>query len=200
MRVAVLLAALSVLPIPAFAQANQSFIQGFGGLRIATAPSVTPTVGGTVGVGLTPHIQVIGEVGHINDVLPSTIETLMTVSPVSVRRSALYGEGGVRLHTGPVGHVGVYGETLFGAARLNTSVSGLGSGRTDALANLALRFVNTTSKVGAVGTGVILQGGPVVATLGYRYTRFFSDNVLDTLLSAGHSDISEARVSFGFRF
>ena len=200
MRVAVLLVALSVLPIPAFAQANQSFIQGFGGLRIATAPSVTPTVGGTVGVGLTPHIQVIGEVGHINDVLPSTIETLMTVSPVGVRRSALYGEGGLRLNTGPVGHVGVYGETLFGAARLNTSVSGLGSARTDALANLALRFVNTTSKVGALGTGVILQGGPVVATLGYRYTRFFSDNALDTLLSAGHSDISEARVSFGFRF
>jgi hypothetical protein len=200
MRVALLLAALSVLPIPVFAQANQSFIQGFGGLRLATAPSLTPTAGGTVGIGLTQHIQVIGEVGHINDVLPSTIETLMTVSPVTVRRSALYGEGGVRLNTGPVGHVGVYGETLFGAARLNTSVSGLGSARTDAIANLALRFVNTTSNVGALGTGVILQGGPVVATLGYRYTRFFSDNVLDTLLSAGRSDISEARVSFGFRF
>ena len=200
MRVALLLAALSVLPIPAFAQANQSFIQGFGGLRLETAPSLTPTVGGTVGVGLTPYIQVIGEVGHINDVLPSTIETLMTVSPVTVRRSALYGEGGVRLNTGPVGHLGVYGETLFGAARLNTSVSGLGSARTDAIANLALRFVNTTSNVGALGTGVILQGGPVVATIGYRYTRFFSDNMLDTLLSAGHSDINEARVSFGFRF
>jgi hypothetical protein len=201
MRVALLLAvALSVLPIPAFAQANQSFIQGFGGLRLATAPSLTPTVGGTVGVGLTPHIQVIGEVGHIDDVLPSTIETLMTVSPVTVRRSALYGEGGVRLNTGPVGHLGLYGETLFGAARLNTSVSGLGSARTDAIANLALRFVNTTSRMGALGTGVILQGGPVVATIGYRYTRFFSDNVLDTLLSAGRSDINEARVSFGFRF
>jgi hypothetical protein len=201
MRVAFLLAAaLSVLPISAFAQANQSFIQGFGGLRLATAPALTPTVGGTVGVGLTPHIQVIGEVGHIDDVLPSTIETLMTVSPVTIRRSALYGEGGVRLNTGPVGHLGLYGETLFGAARLNTSVSGLGSARTDAIANLALRFVNTTSRMGALGTGVILQGGPVVATLGYRYTRFFSDNVLDTLLSAGRSDINEARVSFGFRF
>jgi hypothetical protein len=200
MRVALLLAALSVLPMPAFAQANQSFVQGFGGLRLSNAPSLTPTVGGTVGVGLTPNIQVIGEVGHINDVLPSTIETLMTVSPITVHRSALYGEGGVRLNTGPVGHVGVYGETLFGVARLKTSVSGLGSARTDAIANLALRFVNTTSNVGALGTGVILQGGPVVATLGYRYTRFFSGNALDTLLSAGHSDINEARVSFGFRF
>ena len=200
MRLAFMLVALTVLPMPAFAQAHQSFIQGFGGLRLATAPSLTPTVGGTVGVGLTPYIQVIGEAGHISDVLPSTIETLMTVSPVTIHRSALYGEGGVRLTTGPAGHVGVYGETLFGAARLNTSVSGLGSARTDAITNLALRFVNTTSQIGALGTGVILQGGPVVATIGYRYTRFFSDNVLDTLLSAGHSDINEARVSFGFRF
>lgn len=200
MRVAFMLVSLSVLPIPAFAQANQSFIQGFGGLRLATAPSVTPTVGGTLGVGLTPYLQVIGEVGHISDVLPSTIETLMTVSPVTIRRSALYGEGGVRLTTGATGHVGVYGETLFGAARLNTSVSGLGSARTDVITNLALRFVNTTSQVAALGTGVILQGGPVVATIGYRYTRFFSDNVLDTVLSAGHSDVNEARVSFGFRF
>jgi len=200
MRVAFLLVALTVLPIPAFAQANQSFVQGFGGLRLATAPSVTPTVGGTVGVGLTPYIQVIGEVGHISDVLPSTVQTLMIVSPVTVHRSALYGEGGVRLSTGPAGHIGVYGETLFGAAHLNTSVSGLGSARTDALTNLALRFVNTTSQVGAFGTGVILQGGPVVATLGYRYTRFFADNVVDTLLSAGHSDVNEARVSFGVRF
>jgi len=153
-----------------------------------------------VGVGLTPYIQVIGEVGHISDVLPSTIQALMTVSPVTIHRSALYGEGGMRLTTGPASHVGVYGETLFGAARLNTSVSGLGSARTDAITNLALRFVNTTSQVGALGTGVTLQGGRVVATIGYRYTRFFADNVLDTLLSAGHSDINEARVSFGFRF
>ena len=200
MRVAFLLAALSVLPIPAFAQANQTFIQGFGGLRLATAPSLTPTAGATLGVGLTPFIQIVGEAGHIHDVMPSTVETLLTLSPVSVRRSALYGEGGIRLTTGSTGHVGVYGETLYGAARLNTTVSGLGSARTDAITNFALRFVNTTTPVGAFGTGVILQGGPVVATIGYRYTRFFSDNVLDTLLSAGRSDINEARVSFGVRF
>ena len=126
MRVAVLLAALSVLPVPAFAQGNQSFVQGFGGLRLASAPELTPTAGATLGVGLTQHIQVIGEVGHIHDVMPSTIETLLSVSPVSVRRSALYGEGGVRLTSGPVGHVGVYGETLYGVARLNTAVSGDG--------------------------------------------------------------------------
>ena len=200
MRVAVLLAALSVLPVPVFAQTNQSFVQGFGGLRLASAPELTPTAGATLGVGVTPHIQVIGEVGHIHDVMPSTVETLLSVSPVRVRRSALYGAGGVRLTTGPIGHVGVYGETLYGVARLNTAVSGVGSARTDAITNLALRFVNTTTPVGALGTGVVLQGGPVIATIGYRYTRLFSDNLLDTLLAAGRSEINEARVSFGVRF
>jgi hypothetical protein len=200
MRVASLLLAVCLLPIPAFAQGNQSFIQGFGGLRLATAPTLTPTAGATVGIGLTPYLQAIGEVGHIADVMPSMIETVLTVSPVGVRRSALYGEGGLRLTTSPVGHVGAYGETLFGVARLNTSVSGVGSARTDAITNFALRFVNTTNRVGALGTGIILQGGPVVATIGYRYTRLFSDSALDTLLTAGHSDINEARASFGFRF
>jgi hypothetical protein len=200
MRLALLLAALSVLPIPAFAQDHESFVQGFGGLRLASAPELTPTAGATVGGGLTPYIQVVGEVGHIHDVMPSMLETLLTVSPVAIRRSAWYGEGGVRLTSGSVGHVGVYGETLYGVARLNTTVSGVGSTRTDAITNFALRFVNSTSPVGALGTGVILQGGPVVATIGYRYTRFFSDDLLDTLLLVGHSDINEARVSFGFRF
>lgn len=200
MRLALLLAALAVLPVPAFAQGNQSFVQGFGGLRLAEAPTLTPTAGATLGVGLTRNIQIVGELGHIHDVTPSTVETLLTVSPVSIRRSAFYGEGGVRLTTGPAAHVGVYGETLYGAARLNTTVSGIGSARTDAIANFALRFVNTTSPVGALGTGVILQGGPVIATIGYRYTRFFSDNMLNTLLSMGHADVNEARVSFGLRF
>jgi hypothetical protein len=201
MRLAVLLVAFSVLPIAAFAQGNQSFVQGFGGLRVAQAAALTPTAGATAGFGLTPHIQVLGEVGHIEDVMSPMAETLLGVSPISMHRSALYGEGGLRLTTGPVGHVGVYGETLYGVARLNTTVSGVGSARTDAITNFALRFVNTTSPLGAVGTGVILQGGPVVATIGYRYTRVFSDNTLDTLLSAaGRSDINEARVSFGFRF
>ena len=200
MRLGSVLVALCLLPMPAVAQSNQSFVQGFGGLRLTSSPTITPTLGGTVGIGLTPHIQVVGEAGHIHDVLPSMVETALTLSPVSVRRSAFYGEGGVRLSTGPVGHLGAYGETLFGVARLNTTVSGIGSARTDAIANLALRFVNSTSRVGSVGTGIILQGGPVVATIGYRYTRFLSDNALDTLLMAGNSDVNEARVSFGFRF
>src|SRR4029453_1602139 len=133
MRLAILLVALSVLPIPSFAQANQSFIQGFGGLRLATTPTLNPTAGATFGVGLTPYIQIVGEVGHIHDVMPSMVETLLTISPVSIRRSALYGEGGVRLTTGSTGHVGVYGETLYAPARLTTTVSGLGSARTDAI-------------------------------------------------------------------
>ena len=201
MRLALLLAAVCLVPIPSSAQSTQSFVQGFGGLRIASAPTITPTAGATVGVGITPYIQAIGEFGHMSDVLPSTYQTLLSVSPVGFHRSALYAEGGIRLTTPAIGHVGAYGETLFGMARLTSSVSGIGSARTDALTNLALRFASTTGRVGALGTGVILQGGPVFATIGYRFTRIFSNNAIDSLLMAGgHADVNEARVSFGFRF
>ena len=201
MRLALLLATVCLIPIPASAQGTQSFVQGFGGLRIASAPTITPTAGATVGVGITPYIQAIGEFGHMSDVLPSTYETLLSVSPVGFHRSALYGEGGVRLTTPAIGHVGAYGEALFGLARLSSNVDGIDSARIDALTNLALRFTSTTGRVGAVGTGVILQGGPLFATIGYRFTRIFSDNAIDSLLlPGGQADVNEGRVSIGFRF
>lgn len=200
MRVASMVMAVCLLPVPLFGQAHQSFLQGFGGVRIADAPTATPIAGATVGIGLLPHLQAIGEFGHMRDVLPSTLQTLLTLSPVTFRRSAWYGEGGVRLTTGSVGHVGAYGEALAGAARITNTVGGLDP-RVEALTNVALRFVNTTDRLGAVGTGVILQGGPIVATVGYRFTRIFSSNPFDTLLMGGeHSDLNEARVSFGVRF
>jgi len=200
MRPALFVAAVCLLPIPAFAQGSQSFVQGFGGLRLSAAPTATPIAGATVGIGLMPYLQVVGEVGHIGDVLPATTQTLLSLSPISFHRSATYGEGGLRLTTSPVGHVGVYGETLFGAGRIFSSVSGLGSLRNDVLANLALRFVTATSRMGSLGTGVTLQGGPVIATFGYRYSRIFPGNAFDSLLMGRHADINEGRVSFGVRF
>jgi hypothetical protein len=200
MRPALLVAAMCLLPIPVFAQGSQSFVQGFGGLRLSAAPTATPIAGATVGIGLMPYLQVVGEVGHIGDVLPSTARTLLSFSPVGFHRSATYGQGGLRLTTSPLGHVGVYGETLFGAARMTSSINGLGSVRNDVLANLALSFVSTTSRMGSLGTGVTLQGGPIIATFGYRYSRIFPSNAFDTLLMGGHADINEGRVSFGVRF
>ena len=55
MRVAVLLVALSVLPIPAFAQANQSFIQGFGGLRMGSGAKASLLNAGTIGALLKQY-------------------------------------------------------------------------------------------------------------------------------------------------
>jgi hypothetical protein len=200
MRRALLLVFVCLIPVPSFAQGTQSFVQGFGGLRIAAAPTATPTAGATVGIGITPYIQAVGEFGHMADILPTTYQTLLSISPVGFHRSAMYGEGGVRLTTPAIGHVGAYGETLFGLARISNNISGIGSAQTDALTNFALRFVSTTGRVGALGTGVILQGGPVFATIGYRYTRIFSNNAIDSLLMGDHADVNEGRVSFGFRF
>lgn len=201
MRLAILAVLTAVLfPGSGFAQDRHSFVEGFGGLRLAVAPSVTPTAGATIGVGVTPNFQFVGEVGHMSDVLPSTIESVLVISPVGFHTSALYGEGGARWTTGSSRHVGAYGEALAGFARLTNSVSGLDSSRNQAIADLALRFVNGTDPLAAVGTGVIVQGGPLLATIGYRYTRIFTSNAVDALLTAGRADVSEARVSFGVRF
>jgi len=201
MRPFIVLAALALVPATASAQSRSSFIEGFGGLRTTTLPAVTGSLGGTFGVSLTPNIQAVGEVGRISDVLPSTISTISSFLPVDVHVAAIYGQGGVRLVSNPFGHLSGYGEALAGVTRLNTTVGGVGSATTDALIDIGLRFLDTTDPIAGVGAGVIIQGGPVVATIGYRFSRVFASDALAGLVaSGGYLDVNEVRVGFGFRF
>jgi hypothetical protein len=200
MRILVVLAALALVPATGSAQTRSSFVGGFGGARVTGSPGVAGSLGGTFGIGLTPGIQAIGEVGRLSDVTPATIESLLALSPVDFRVSAFYGEGGVRFVTNPYGHVSAYGEALAGMSRLNASFGGVGSTRTDAFVNLALRYFDTTEPLAGVGGGVIVQGGPVVATVGYRFNRIFANDALAGFISGGQLDVSEVRVGFGVRF
>jgi hypothetical protein len=201
MRILVLLGALLLAPVAASAQTQRSFVEGFGGLRTTTLPAVAGSLGGTLGVSLTPGIQAVGEVGRISDVMPSMFANVLDATPIDLHVSALYGEGGVRFVTNPRGHVSGYGEALGGVTRLNTTFGGVGSPTTDALVNIGLRFLDTTDPIAGVGGGVIVQGGPVVATIGYRFNRVFaSDSVAGLLASGGNLDVNELRVGFGFRF
>jgi hypothetical protein len=194
------LLASSFLARAAGAQTHDGFVQGFGGLRVSSAPTTTPSFGGTVGVGLTPNLQAVGEVGRVGDVLPATAESLLSLSPVDFRVSALYGEGGIRLTSDAHSPVRVYGETLAGFTRLNAELGGIGSPTADLLLNIGLRFVNTTSPIAALGGGVILQGGPVMATVGYRFSRIFASDAFAGLLTGGDLDVNEVRFGVGFRF
>jgi opacity protein-like surface antigen len=203
MRKLILLgAALLVWPAAAHAQSGNNDVQGFGGITVGTSTfgsAASPTFGGRVGVGLTDHIQLIGEAGRLADI-SSPLFDLLDFTDVGVRVSAFYGEGGVRFIASPHSAVRPYAEATAGFARLNAGVSGLG-GATGAIVNTALNALNRTQPMLGAGAGVVLQGGPVSVDFGYRYKQISSSDTLTSALNAGNPyKINQVRVGVGFRF
>ena len=197
------LAVACAVPSTARAQAGRAEVQGFGGLTVGTSTfgsALSPTFGGRVAVDLTPNLQVIGEGGRLADI-KSPLFDLLDFTSIGVRVSALYGEGGVRfLAAPPHSAVRPYGEATAGFARLNTGISGL-NGRTDAVVDTALNFINSTRPMLGVGAGIVLQGGPVTVDLGYRYKKISPGNTVAALLNARQDyKVNQVRVGIGFRF
>ena len=191
-----------ITPAAAHAQELKSEVQGFGGLTIGTSTfgsAISSTFGGRVGVGLTPNIQVIGEAGRLANIR-SPLFDILDFTDIGVNVSAFYGEGGIRFIASPHSAVRPYGEATAGFARLNAGLSGLG-GRTDAIIDTALGLLNTTRPVLGVGTGVLIQGGPVSVDIGYRYKQISAGNTLASVLNAGKDfQINQVRVGVGVRF
>jgi Opacity protein and related surface antigens len=191
-----------VMPAAASAQDLKNEVQGFGGLTIGTSTfgsAISSTFGGRVGIGLTPNIQVIGEAGRLANIR-SPLFDVLDFTGIGVNVSAFYGEGGVRFIASPHSAVRPYGEATAGFARLNAGLSGLG-GRTDAIVDTALGLLNTTRPVLGVGTGVLIQGGPLSVDIGYRYKQISSGNTLASVLNAGKDfQINQVRVGVGLRF
>src|SRR5262249_850371 len=69
-------------PSPSFASDRNGFVQGFGGLRLGTVATTDTSFGAVVGGNVIPSIQIVGEAGRISDVLPNTVSTLLSFSPV----------------------------------------------------------------------------------------------------------------------
>jgi opacity protein-like surface antigen len=183
---------------PAWAQVSRGSVVGFGGLTINGATSQS-LFGGGVGIDLTPNIQLVGEVGRISDVLPSTIDRLIALTPVDLRVSAFYGEGGVRFLTGARAPVRGYVETTAGFAHLATRFSGVEG--VDPFVNAGLAFFDRTSPMLGVGGGVQLQFGPVLLDAGYRYKRILGNGTLDRVLTGGDNiNVNQVRMGVGFRF
>jgi Outer membrane protein beta-barrel domain len=182
----------------AWAQPSRGSVVGFGGLTINGATS-QPSFGGAVGVDLMPNIQVVGEVGRISNVLPSTLNQLIALTPVDLKVSAFYGEGGVRLLTGAHAPVRGYVETTAGFARLSTRFSGIDG--VDSYVNTGLAFFDRTSPMLGVGGGVVMQFGSVLLDVGYRYKRIMGNGTLDRVLTGGDNiNVNQLRLGVGFRF
>ncbi|HET7694496.1 MAG TPA: outer membrane beta-barrel protein [Vicinamibacterales bacterium] len=195
-------AALLVWPAAAHAQSGNNDIQGFGGLTVGTSTfgsAASPTFGGRVGVGLTDHIQLVGEAGRLADI-SSPLFDLLDFTDVGVSVSAFYGEGGVRFIASPHSAVRPYAEATAGFARLNAGISGIG-GTAGAVVNTALNALNRTEPMLGAGAGVVLQGGPVSVDFGYRYKQISSGNAITSALNAGNPyKVNQVRVGIGFRF
>jgi opacity protein-like surface antigen len=197
-----ILVSVCAWPAAARAQSGNGEVQGFGGLTVGTSTfgtAASPTFGGRVGVGLTEHIQVIGEAGRLADI-SSPLFDVLDFTNIGVRVSAFYGEGGVRFIATPRSTIRPYAEATAGFARLNAGISGL-DGRGGALVDLALNALNRTQPMLGVGGGVLVQGGPVSVDLGYRYKKISGGNTIASALNAGNAyQVNQVRVGIGFRF
>lgn len=202
-RVLTALAVVCAVPGIALAQNADRSIQGFGGLTFGTSSvlggaSSATTFGGTFAAGLTPNIQVIGEAGRMSDIKPPLL-SLLDFTPVDLRVSAWYGEGGVRFIASPHSSVRPYAEATAGMARLRTGLSGFG-GRTDAVLDTGLAFLNRTEPMLGAGGGVILQGGPLAVDVGYRYKKILATGVASALNGGSPYHVNEVRIGLGVRF
>jgi len=183
----------------ASAQEPHAAVQAFGGLGIGSYTTTNTNFGGAGTFDLTPNIQVVGEAGRIGNVLPSMSQTLIGLSAVDFNLSAWYGQGGVRF-TGGSSAVRPYAEASAGFAHLTPHLAGIGSGLPSVIANAGLSLLHETSPITTIGGGVTFVGGPLVADVGYRYRRVFSESWMDALALGGSLSTNEVRFGMGVRF
>jgi opacity protein-like surface antigen len=198
-HVIIALAAGLALAAPSAAQAQGGQVQGFGGLSFGDVTN-SQTFGGGFAVPLGGNLQIIAEGGRIHDVMPSLAGTIVDLTPFDAHVSAWYGEAGLRVIGSANRVVRPYAEATAGFARLMPGFTGSGS-RADAIANTALRFLDTTEPMLGVGGGVILQGGPAFVDIGYRYKKITAgDSWRSFLVGGGDVSVNQVRVGVGVRF
>jgi len=192
-------AAACVFIVPAGASAQTS-LDGFGAVGVDHLSSFGESsfpvdFGGRVSFDVLPAVQVLGEFGRIGNVLPGIVGLPLSFSPVNLKVSAFYGEGGVRLLAAPRSPVTPYVEGTAGVAHLRVGATGLGS-TTDALVRAALNLVDTRDPLVGVGGGILVQGGPLRLDLGYRYKRIMANSMLSSVIGLGQ-DLETHQVRFG---
>jgi opacity protein-like surface antigen len=198
-KVAYSLLALIVFAAPAHAQALGGQLTGFGGTTFGTT-STAPTFGGNLALPLGDNVQIVGEVGRLDDVTASLLADALDAVPFGIGMSAWYGEAGVRFIGSRRSPVRPYAEVTGGVARLrpSTDLDGLAGAITEA----GLAFLSLNEPLVGAGAGVIMQGGPFALDLGYRYKRIFADSAITNVFSLGNNgfDVHQVRVGVGFRF
>ena len=84
-------------------------------------------------------------------------------------------------------------------ARLCTGLPGRVS-RAGTISDAALTFFDRTDPLLGVGGGVIVQGGPLLLDLGYRYKKILASHSVQGVLTGGDFSVNQVRIGFGLRF
>jgi opacity protein-like surface antigen len=170
------------LAIPALAQtAPRGYVQGTAGMSFVTETSAVFAGGGGVRVG---SFEITGEVGHMRNVLPKSVQTeanaladeLQTQTgfavSVDARATALYATGGLRWVAPTSGRAHPYLGVSAGMAHVTphvrATVEGVSAGEfgTDQ---------SVTKPLLGVGGGMTVDVGRRLGVdLGYQYNRIFT--------------------------
>jgi opacity protein-like surface antigen len=195
---AVTLCGLLVFSQSALAQSGGQ-ITGFGGSTFGTT-TTAPTFGGGVAIPLGDNAQIVGEFGRLTDIKSDVLGGLLDFDALDLDMSAWYAEGGLRFTGSRHSAVRPYVEATAGVARLKPSL-GL-DGFLGSIADTGLSFLSRTEPMVGAGGGVLVQGGPVVVDLGYRYKRILASDALSSAFSLDNNgfDVNQVRVGVGIRF
>src|SRR5687767_13500088 len=203
MRIAAL-AVVGIVMLPALAPAQTS-LGGFGALPVDHIASLGDSsfpvdFGGRVSFEVVRGVEVLGEFGRMGNVLPGFVRLPLSFSPVDLKVSAFYGEGGVRLLAGSRSAVSPYVEGTAGVAHLRFGARGLGS-TTDAIVRAALGLVDTREPMFGAGGGILMRAGPLQVDLGYRYKKIAANSVLSNIIGVGQDlQLHQVRFGVGARF
>jgi opacity protein-like surface antigen len=180
-------------PIPAGAQ-DRGFVRALGGATMGTESGAV--VGGTVGVRINPKTQIFGEVGRLQNVLPSSVLDEVEIASAlaantragkassTASAKATYGLVGVRMNVQKVGDAQLFVEGGGGAAQVKSRLEALIRGSETLqgdISNLvSVPFTASspeTKALATIGGGLTLAITQKVGVeMGYRYIRIFTDH------------------------
>ncbi|HUL75552.1 MAG TPA: hypothetical protein VLT86_20735 [Vicinamibacterales bacterium] len=188
-RLVIVVLILSV-PLPALA-GDRGFVGGLGGVTFGTAAS--GSLAGSVGVSVSPFVQVFGEFGRMRNTLPSDENTALEANAAAAAAAlgstdtpvilgnlpVFYGMGGVRLKARS-GNVTPFGEAAVGFGHITSTLVATLDGQdisSQVFTTPLTSNLPQTQLMEAFGGGVTIAAGKQAAVdIGYRYSHIGTEN------------------------
>jgi hypothetical protein len=185
-----ILALIGTLASPAAAQTGSRIsVHALGGVTFVTETSAA--VGGGVTIAVHPHVQLLGEMGRLTNIMPKSVQRdLDAVVPqlaplfgsslsIDGQLGGVYGVAGARFVGTAVHRTAAFAELALGGVRLATRIHA-----TSATGDVSAPVTTTLGVPGPEIHPMMLLGAGaaidvhtrVVVDVGYRYMRVWPDD------------------------